>query len=143
MRYLAERLAHLLSAPFHLTAEQRKASVRFAGGFAVAALLLVLVGAIRLAALNPAPDHPLWEAVANTRVVLARLGLALALVICGVIGALVEYQILENSELGRRTVIWDQADDPGVKACKTRNAGTLQAALLVANILGLLLGVLR
>ena len=143
MRYLTQRLAHLWSAAYNLTPLERRASVRFACGVGVAALAVILLLALRVAGTQVGVEHPLWEAVLQARAVLVRLILAVPVLIFALLGAEASHQTLENTELGRRTMTWDSSDNERVMAEKTRNAGSLHAALVLAWILGLCWGVLR
>lgn len=136
----------LFAAAHKLTDEQRRKTVRVAVGAAVVVLLVVLFAAGRTASTQLAAEHPVWEIVILFRLALARTVLALALLPLAVFGAVVTFQALENSELGKRLLTWrePEAFEPtSVQAQKTANGGRLLAALLFACIVGLLVGVLR
>lgn len=143
MKQLLNHLRHLWHAAYNLTVVERRCSVRAACGLAGVLLLAVLLWAVVVARVQVGADHPLWEAVLQARMVLVRLILALPVLVLGLLAAVAAYQTLENTELGRRLLIWDPSDDARVEATKTGNAGTLLASLVLACVLGLLWGVLR
>ena len=137
-------IAHLWSAALDLTSEQRRSSVRIAAwvGFVIVAMTLLAAGGTA-GRVVPA-DHPIWEAVLQTRLALVRLVLAVPLMVIGAISAVAIFQVLENSALGARiTDINDPAAQAEEWAAALRNRGTILAALFLACILGLLFGVLR
>jgi hypothetical protein len=136
-------LKKLWEAAYNLSAEDRKKTVRWAVAVASVAVASVLVAA-GIMALDVVPaESPVWEAILQSRLVLTRLALALPLLFLGWLFKTFLYQTYENTALGKRTVIWVKTDSDTIRAMKTRNAGTIQAALMLACVLGLLLGVLR
>ena len=137
---------NLFAAAHKLTPDQRRKTVRIAAALAAVVLFVVLLGASRTAVTEPGADHPVWEVVVLFRLALARTILALALLPLAVFGAVVTYQALENSELGKRLLVWREPESfeaGSVQAQKTANGGRLLATLLAACIIGLLVGVLR
>jgi len=136
-------LTNLWKAAYNLDPEDRQRSVRIAAGLGVLLAVLVLCGAGGTAGQVVAADHPLWEAVLQARVVLVRLVLAVPVLVLGGFAGVLLYQLLENTNLGKRLLIWDLGDDIRIRAQKTRNGGSLLGAILAASILGLMLGVLR
>lgn len=154
----------LFSATFDLTKEERRRSVRIASWAAVALVVIILAAAGATAGNVVAADDPIWEAVLQTRIALVRLPLAVVLVVIGAIIAVVIYQVLENSRLGDRVLgaFFVRAADPEesigpvcgedyplpdgqniVFAEPVSSRSSILAALFVACILGLLIGVLR
>jgi cytochrome c biogenesis protein CcdA len=136
-------LRDLFTAAFKLDDEQRKRTVRIAVGLAVLCILVVLALAGRTAASEPGVEHPVWEIAILYRLALARLLLAFGLVQVGAMVGMVLYQAFENTQLGKRLVIWSETDSEPVKARKTGNAGLLAGVAFLSCILGLLVGVLR
>ncbi len=136
-------LAHLWEAAYNVTPEDRKRSVRIASGIGIALVVLVIFVAGKTAGQVVPAEHPIWEAVLQARLILVRLLVALPLLVLAAFAAVTIYQVVENTELGRRLLIWASSDDAHTQAQKTRNGGALLASLLAACIVGLLLGVLR
>jgi hypothetical protein len=134
---------HLWTAAWDLTPEERSRTVRVCSWIAFVLVLIVLAGAGSTAGRVVPAEHPVWEAILQTRLVLVRLVLTVPLLVIGATAAVLLYQLLENTELGRRLLIWHYSDDAHTQATKTRNGGSLLATLLAACILGILLGVLR
>jgi hypothetical protein len=137
---------HLWSAAFDLTDLQRRRTVRIVAGIALALVFSTLLGAWLLARHVVPAESPVWEAVLQTKLALVRLVLAVPLVVIGASLALAIYQVVENSALGTRLLLVNTFADPTPNpetGAKVRNRGTLLAALFVACILGLLIGVLR
>lgn len=139
---------HLFEAAWKLSPEQRRRTVRWALGLAGVVLLVVLFAAGRTATTDAPAENPVWEVVILYRLALARLVLVLALLPAAVAAAVLIYQTLENSNLGKRLLIWSQSDTQpleaiSVQAAKTRNGGVILAVLLGGCIVGVLLGVLR
>lgn len=143
MRKMFEFLGHLWQAAYNLTPEQRKRSVRVAAWIGAVLVLLVIFAAGKAAGAVVPAEHPVWEAVLQSRLVLVRMVISIPLLILGTLAAVALYQVIENTELGKRLLIWAESDDARVEAEKTSNAGTLLGKLLLACILGLALGVLR
>lgn len=136
----------LFAPGYKLTALQRRRTVRVVLVLAAVALAVILLGVSKTAGAEPGADHPLWEVAVLYRVALARLFLAMAILPLAVWSAVLIYQTLENSALGKRLLHWrgkESYESVAVQAAKTRNGGLLLAVLLAANILGLLIGVLR
>lgn len=136
-------LTNLWKAAYNLDPEDRQRSVRIAAGLGVLLVVLVLCGAGGAASQVVPAEHPAWEGVLQARLVLVRLALAVPLLILAAFAGVLIYQLLENTELGKRLLIWAPADDARTQAQKTRNAGSLLGAILAASIVGMLLGVLR
>lgn len=136
-------LSHLFANAFDLTPEQRQRSVRIAAWVGGLLVLVVLFAAGRTAGQVVPAEHPIWEAVLQTRLALVRLVMALPLPLIGTVAGVVIYQVFENSELGKRLVVPAGTDDAHVEAQKVRNGGAILAALVGACILGFMLGVLR
>lgn len=135
---------HLWAAPYDLKDAERQQTVRVAA--VLGALLVLLVLAVTGWFAGQAatdPISPTYDVVIIARTVLARVVPGAALMVIGSVGGGVLYQVIENSDLGKRLLIWHGKDCPEVKAQKTRNAGLLLALLQLAGILGFLLGVLR
>lgn len=149
LRLIWRGLKDIDAAAHKLQREDLHRSVR--AGVAVAMLLAVLLlfGAGRVAGQVVPAEHPFWEAVLQAKLVLVRTVLANLPLIQGLLVAYLAYQVYENTELGRRTVIWhlDECGAPDerveIRAAKTRNAGLIQAALVAGCVLGYLQGVLR
>lgn len=136
----------LFAPGYKLTAVQRRNTVRAVAVLAALVLFVVLMGASRTAATTPGADEPVWEVAVLFRLALARLILALAILPLAVGAAVVVYQALENSALGKRLLHWrgkEAYESVAVQAAKTRNGGMILAVLLGCTILGLLVGVLR
>ncbi len=136
-------LTNLWKAAYNLDPEDRKKSVRIAAGLGVMLVVLVLCGAGGAAGQVVPAEHPIWEAVLQARLVLVRLVLAVPILILGAAAGILLYQWMENTDLGKRLLVWDLGDDVRVRAQKTRNGGGILGAILASSILGLLLGVLR
>ena len=137
---------NLFTAAHKLTPDQKRKTVRGAALLAGLVLLVILFSASRVAVTEPGADHPVWEVVILFRLALARTILALALLPLAVFGAVVTYQAIENSELGKRLMVWrptEEYESGAVQSQKTANAGRLLSALMFACIVGLLVGVLR
>lgn len=137
---------NLFAAAHKLTPDQRRKTVRFAAILAAVVVFVVLLGASRTAVTEPGADHPVWEVVILFRLALARTVLSLALLPLAVFVAVVTFQTIENSELGKRLMVWrptEEYEAVAVQSQKTANAGRLLSALLFACIIGLLVGVLR
>jgi hypothetical protein len=143
MNAFLSHLAHLWHAAYNLTVMERRRSVRAICGLSGGILTAILIWALVVARGQVGADHPLWEAIIQARMVLVRLILAVPVMILGLLAAVTAYQTLENTELGRRLMIWDISDDALVQSTKTSNAGNLLASLVLACALGLLWGVLR
>lgn len=138
-----EWLTHLWTAGYNLTPDQRRRTVRYATATAAALLAVLLFAAGKAAAQSVPADHPVWEAVLQARLALVRLALAVPIVIVALACGLTIYQVMENSELGKRLWQWHESDDAYTQAAKTRNGGMVLAAILGSCILAFLLGILR
>jgi hypothetical protein len=143
MRNFIQSLKNLWAAAYNLDPLERRRAVRVAVWIGAVVALLVLILAGRTAGQVVPAEHPIWEAILQFRLAGVRLVLALPLVLLGACLGAAIYQLIENSELGRRLLIWDSKDAVPVMAQKTRNGGTLLATLVGSCILGLCLGVLR
>lgn len=136
----------LFLAAYNLTTEQRKRTVQIALAIAGVILVAVIFSAGGTATTEASAEHPIWEVVILYRLALARMFLAVALIPAGALAAVTLYQTIENTDLGKRLLVWTSPENyeaTGVMAAKTRNGGYLLASLLFACILGLLVGVLR
>jgi hypothetical protein len=133
----------LWSAAYNLHPDTCKRTVRIAGILAVLLVVVVLFGAAAIAGRVVPAENPVWEAILQTRLAFVRMGLAIPVLILAAVSGVTLFQVLENTQLGKRLLIWADGDDPQVKAQKTRNAGALLSALILSCIVGLLLGVLR
>lgn len=133
----------LLAAAFDLTEVERRRTVRIVSMLAALLVAVVIAWAWRTSGNVVPAESPVWEAVLQTRLVLVRIVLAVPLVVIGAYTALLIFQALENSALGARLFIVVKTDFEMTREAKVKNRGTVLAALFIACILGLLLGVLR
>lgn len=136
-------LRDLWTAAYNLTHEERARSVQIAAWLGAALVAAGIALTERVAEHTVGADSPWWDSVLIARLGLTRLAMAIPLLVLAVFLALLCYQVIENSNLGRRLLIWHANDGVQTKAQKTRNAGALLATLLLTFVVGLLLGVLR
>lgn len=133
----------LFTAAFKLTDDQRRKTVRAVAVLAGLILICCLLLASHTATSEPGADHPIWEVAILFRLALARLILAIALIPASAFIGVALYQVLENTQLGKRLLVWSDSDTGEVMARKVANAGLLASVCLATCIVGLLLGVLR
>jgi len=119
--------------------ELTKSTVMVGTVFVLVAIALIIATASK----TVAAEHPLWEAVVQSRLALARIIMAVPMAFIGFGLAYLLYNVLENSDLGRRTVVPEEKDNLNVKAFKVSNAGFILASISVACILGMILAVCR
>ena len=127
----------------NLSSEKRKLLVRISVGVSsvLVALIIFLMGTY--ARVTVPAESPIWEIALQLRLILVRLFVAVGLIPLGVFLAIVAHSAFSKTEKARRLWTWATNDTAIVKAQKTQNAGNFLNALIVACVLGLLLGVLR
>lgn len=136
-------LSEIYEAARNLTPDQRRRWVRkaaLAAALVVAAVLSLLAW---IAGRVVPAESPIWEAALQGRLIAVRLVVALGLIPFGVFIATHIHNLLENTDQCRRLWTWTETDTAVVKAEKTRNSGEFLKVLVLAIVLGLLIGVLR
>jgi len=124
-------------ASYNVAAEQRARLVKIATWTAVLVVLGVIVVGIHTATGTPDPVHPSWELVILARAVLGRAFFAVGLFSLAVILAVVVFSALDNTDLGKRLMVWKMEEgnvlEPDVVlAEKKANAGRLLSVLILA-----------
>lgn len=132
-----------LKARYNLLPERAKKVVRIVAGIGILLLVLSIFTAGWFAGMKQEWWEPLYEVVQSARITLWRSVLAVGLIVGAVAMAMLIYQWIELTDLGKRLFQWHEEDVFEVCSTKTRNAGMLLCSLMVATILGLLVGVLR
>jgi len=139
MRFIKDLLSHPGAVSNDRKSELTRVSILIA--WLMVAVVLVVV--IIFACLNVGDHSSLWDAVLQARWALFRLVLSLGLILVGGGVAILIFNALECTELGKRLFVPDEQDFTGLHTIKVSNAGTILGFLFLACIAGLLLGVLR
>lgn len=127
----------------NLTLNRRKFWITLVGGLSSVLVLLVVFLAGKYATLTVPAESPLWEMALQFRLIAARMFVALALIPAGIFLAFVAHSSISKTEKARRHWTWAIGDTSEVRAAKTSNSGRMLDTLMLAIVLGLLLGVLR
>lgn len=122
----------LFQAAYDLTVDQRKKTVRITGWIAVGALALTLAITGFFAQMEVGAESPLWEISIKARVVLLDEFMGLGKWITTSFLAIMTWQAIDNSNLGKRIFHWHPADSEQVKSAKKLNAALILSALLAA-----------
>jgi hypothetical protein len=121
-----------------LTLGERRTTILCGIVAALALLLLVIIAAGRAAAIQTGAESPAWETALQARVILGRLVASLGVWVVAIGTALLTYQLLDNSRLGRWLTHWDVdeggflTDPPNVAAAKTLGGALILAAMLMS-----------
>lgn len=132
-------MGDLFKASYNVDADQRAKLVKIASAVAVVIVLAVVAVGLHTASGPADPNHPSWEVVILARLVLARSFFAVGLLAAAILSAVLAFNALEHSSLGKRLMVWKTdgqvPESISVQAQKTANGGRMFAVLVVAAAL--------